>query len=81
MLVPTNFHLHSLLIASQPSGLRKIIQDIKFMLNIDLGILWKFAWGLCPVLMVAIFAYNLAFLELPRVREEPYPAIAYGKDI
>lgn len=77
--ISTNIHLYFLL-SSQSSGLKKIIQDIKFMNNTDLGIYWKFTWGICPLILLAIFAYSMVYLELPTVRDEPFPDIAYGKD-
>ncbi|XP_050737436.1 sodium-dependent nutrient amino acid transporter 1-like [Eriocheir sinensis] len=58
-------------------GLKKIIQDVKFMLNIDLGFYWKITWGLCPVLLLGIFTYSMVFLDLPTVRDELFPDIAY----
>ena len=39
-------------------GLRRLLSDIKFMMNISLGIYWKFCLGFfVPISLIAIFIY------------------------
>lgn len=59
-------------------GLRKIVRDIKFMLDIDLGIYWKFCWAFfIPFALMAILLYILIDIQLPTFNGIVYPNIAY----
>lgn len=56
------------------------MRDIKFMLNVDLGIYWKFSWFFfIPVSLSAILVYSLVDMKLPQFDGVPYPQVAYGK--
>ena len=45
-------------------GLRRLLSDIKFMMNISLGIYWKFCLGFfVPFSLIAIFIYFVITYE------------------
>ena len=56
-------------------GLKKFIRDIKFMLNITIGIYWKFCWGFfTPLALFGIFVYSVATYTPLTYQGQPYPA-------
>jgi len=56
-------------------GLKKFIQDIKFMLNISIGIYWKFCWGFfTPLALFGIFVYSVATYTPLTYQGQLYPA-------
>lgn len=55
------------------------VRDVKFMLDLELGIYWKFCWlAFIPVSLSGILAYVLLSLELPTMDGLYYPMSAYG---
>ncbi|KAK4287442.1 hypothetical protein Pmani_039485 [Petrolisthes manimaculis] len=59
-------------------GPRNLLGDIKFMLDVDLGIYWKFSWFFfIPVALTCILVYSLVDLKLPKFNGVPYPEVAY----
>lgn len=59
-------------------GMKTFLRDVKFMLNVDLGIYWKFCWLIfIPVSLTGILIYILVDLQLPMVDGNPFPDIAY----
>ena len=60
-------------------GLRAIVHDIEFMLNVNLGIYWKACWGfVVPAGLTGILAYSLTDFHLPTYNGQPLPTFAYG---
>ncbi|XP_063874586.1 sodium-dependent nutrient amino acid transporter 1-like isoform X4 [Scylla paramamosain] len=59
-------------------GLKNVLRDVKFMLNKDLGIYWRFSWYFCPVALLAILIYNMLYLCLPTLEGKPLPEAAYA---
>jgi len=60
-------------------GLRAIVRDIEFMLNVRLGIYWKACWGfVVPAGLAGILAYSLTDFNLPTYNGQPLPTVAYG---
>ena len=56
-------------------GLKKFIGDIKFMLNISIGIYWKFCWGFfTPLALFGIFVYSVATYTPLTYQGQLYPA-------
>ena len=56
-------------------GLKRFIRDIKFMLNIDIGIYWKFCWGFfTPLALFGIFVYSVATYTPLTYQGQLYPA-------
>ena len=61
-------------------GMRRVLQDIKFMLGVDLSIYWKFCWGfLIPGALTFFFLYFTATFERIDYAGVPYPDIAISK--
>ena len=61
-------------------GMRRVIEDIKFMLEIDLGIYWKFCWGfLIPISLSFFFIYFAATFEQITYAGVAYPEVAISK--
>lgn len=61
-------------------GMRRVLEDIKFMLGIDLGIYWKFCWGiLIPICLTFMFVYFAATFEQITYADIPYPEEAICK--
>ena len=55
-------------------GLGRFQTDIKFMLNISVGLYWKFCWGFfIPVSLLAIFVYFLSTYSPLTYQGSPYP--------
>jgi solute carrier family 6 amino acid transporter-like protein 5/7/9/14 len=60
--------------------MRRFIRDITFMLDISVGIYWKFCWGFfIPVALIAIFVYALYSFERLKYAGVPYPDAAMCK--
>lgn len=60
-------------------GMRNFLRDIKFMLGVDLGIYWKFSWGIfIPLSLTGILLYSLIDLKLPTFDGQAYPYSAYA---
>lgn len=60
--------------------MKKFLNDLKFMLNKDLGIYWKFCWAFfVPAVLVTIFLYSMFSPELPTISGKPLPDRAYGR--
>jgi len=61
-------------------GLKRFTSDIKFMLNVSVGIYWKFCWGFfIPISLLAIFIYFLVSYTPLTYQGEPYPkSMEYG---
>ena len=58
-------------------GLKRFTSDIKFMLNISVGIYWKFCWGFfIPVALLGIFIYFLVSYEPLTYQGQLYPVQA-----
>jgi len=58
-------------------GLRRLLSDIKFMMNISLGIYWKFCLGFfVPFSLIAIFIYFVITYEPLTYQGTVYPAAA-----
>jgi len=61
-------------------GMRRVIEDVKFMLDIDLHIYWKFCWGfLIPVALTFFFIYFAATFEQITYADVAYPVEAICK--
>ena len=62
-------------------GMRRVLDDIKFMLGIDLNMYWKFCWGfLIPAALSFFFVYFTATFDRIQYAGVPYPDIAISKD-
>ncbi|XP_045603301.1 sodium-dependent nutrient amino acid transporter 1 isoform X2 [Procambarus clarkii] len=60
-------------------GYSNFMRDLKFMMNINLGIYWKFCWVFfIPVSLSAILVYSLVDFKLPTFDNKDYPVIAYA---
>ena len=58
-------------------GLKRFTSDIKFMLNVSVGIYWKFCWGFfIPVALLAIFIYFLVTYSPITYQGKLYPESA-----
>ena len=58
-------------------GLKRFTSDIKFMLNISVGIYWKFCWGFfIPIALLGIFIYFLVSYEPLTYGGQLYPVPA-----
>ena len=58
-------------------GLKRFTKDIEFMLNVSVGIYWKFCWGFfVPFCLFCILIYFLATYEPLTYQGKPYPALA-----
>ena len=63
-------------------GLQNICDDIQFMLNIKVGIFWRFTWGFfVPIVLVLILVYSLAISEPLKHSGNEFPHIATGQEI
>jgi solute carrier family 6 amino acid transporter-like protein 5/7/9/14 len=61
-------------------GLDRVLQDIKFMLGIELGIYWKFCWKfLIPFSLAFFFIYDSVTFEQITYADVAYPDIAICK--
>ena len=61
-------------------GMRRVLEDIKFMLDIDLGIYWKFCWGyLIPISLTFFFVYFIIIMEPLTYGGLPFPDMAISK--
>jgi len=61
-------------------GMKRVLEDIKFMLDIDLGIYWKFCWGiLIPVALSFFFVYYTVTFEQIKYAGRDYPQAAICK--
>ncbi|KAG7166516.1 Sodium-dependent nutrient amino acid transporter 1-like 1, partial [Homarus americanus] len=59
-------------------GTKRFLSDLNFMLNIELGLYWKFCWAfIIPVGLTAILIYSLVDFTLPTFENKPYPDSAY----
>ena len=55
-------------------GFKRVLEDIKFMLGIELGIYWKFCWGfLVPVSLSFFFIYYSVTFEKITYAGNSYP--------
>ncbi|KAF2350544.1 Sodium:neurotransmitter symporter [Trinorchestia longiramus] len=60
-------------------GLNKVIRDLKFMLEVDLGIYWKACWAVVvPFGLSGILAYSMSDFQLPRYNNQALPSAAYS---
>ncbi|XP_042883243.1 sodium-dependent nutrient amino acid transporter 1-like [Penaeus japonicus] len=60
-------------------GMSSFVRDVKVMLDLELGIYWKFCWlAFIPVSLSGILAYVLLSLELPTMDGLYYPMSAYA---
>ncbi|XP_050737516.1 sodium-dependent nutrient amino acid transporter 1-like isoform X2 [Eriocheir sinensis] len=60
-------------------GFDKFVKNIKFMLNKDLGLYWRFCWTFfVPAVLLVIFLYSMIYPELPTISGKPLPDLAYG---
>ncbi len=60
--------------------MKNVLRDIKFMLNIDLGIYWKFCWGFfIPVSLSFFFIYFCYEYEPIKYAGIAYPDMAICK--
>jgi len=58
-------------------GIKNVTRDIKFMLNVSIGIYWKFCWGFfIPISLLGIFIYFLATYTPREYQGVPYPPAA-----
>lgn len=61
------------------AGLNNFVRDVKFMLDVELGIYWKFCWLVfIPLSLSGILVYVLCSMELPTMDGLYYPISAYG---
>ncbi|CAL4233823.1 unnamed protein product, partial [Meganyctiphanes norvegica] len=59
-------------------GMPNLVRDINFMLDMNLGIYWKFCWAFfIPVSLSSILIYSMVELSLPTVGGVSFPYIAY----
>lgn len=60
-------------------GLNNFVRDVKFMLDVELGIYWKFCWLVfIPLSLSGILVYVLCSMELPTMDGLYYPISAYA---
>jgi len=58
-------------------GMRRVLEDVKFMLDIELGIYWKFCWGyLIPISLSFFFVYFIIIMEPLTYGGLPFPDMA-----
>ena len=58
-------------------GFKRVLEDIRFMLGIELGIYWKFCWGfLVPVALSFFFIYYSITFEPITYAGNSYPDAA-----
>src|ERR1700743_1253489 len=58
-------------------GLNNFCRDIEFMLDIKIGLYWKFCWGFfIPVGLVVILVYTLVTQDRLTHDTHPYPDLA-----
>jgi len=58
-------------------GIKNVTRDIKFMINVSVGIYWKFCWGLfIPISLLGIFVYFLVTYTPRMYNGVPYPPAA-----
>ena len=63
-------------------GFKRVLEDIRFMLGIELGIYWKFCWGfLVPVALSFFFIYYSITFEPITYAGNSYPDAAICKYI
>ncbi|KYN30707.1 Sodium-dependent nutrient amino acid transporter 1, partial [Trachymyrmex septentrionalis] len=61
-------------------GLSNFLNDVEFMLKKRLSIFWRICWGiLTPGIVLVIFFYTFANLELLKYNKKFYPYSVYGK--
>lgn len=61
------------------SGFKRFTMDIKFMLNKDLGLYWRFCWTFfVPVALLIVFLNSMIYPELPTISGKLLPNLAYG---
>lgn len=61
-------------------GLGNFLNDVEFMLKRRLSIFWRICWSvLTPGIILVIFIYTFANLELLKYNKNFYPNLAYGK--
>lgn len=61
-------------------GLGNFLNDIEFMLKKRLSIFWRVCWSiLTPGIILVIFIYTFANLELLKYNKNFYPYSVYGK--
>ena len=61
-------------------GFKRVLEDIKFMLGIELGIYWKFCWGfLVPVALSFFFFYYTFTFEQITYAGNSYPDVVICK--
>ena len=60
--------------------MRRVLEDVKFMLDIELGIYWKFCWGyLIPISLTFFFVYFIITMEPLTYGGLPFPDMALSK--
>ena len=63
-------------------GFKRVLEDIKFMLGIELGIYWKFCWGfLVPLALSFFFFYYTFTFEQITYAGNSYPDVVICKYI
>jgi hypothetical protein len=62
------------------AGLNKILRDVRFMLNMGLGIYWKFTWCIfIPFALLVIFVYAMVVYKPMQTADgQDYPAGVTG---
>ena len=61
-------------------GMRRVLEDVKFMLDIDLGIYWKFCWGyLIPISLTFFFVYFTIVMKPLTYGGISFPDMALSK--
>ena len=61
-------------------GLNNLLRDIKFMLDIDLGIYWKFCWSfVIPLTLTFLFSLRMSTFEQVTYGKKEYPLGAIRK--
>ena len=60
--------------------MRRVLEDVKFMLDIELGIYWKFCWGyLIPISLTFFFVYFIITMEPLTYGGLAFPDMALSK--
>lgn len=62
-----------------PAGVKRLCQDIEFMLGVKTGLYWRICWALItPGLMFAVLVYTLITLEPLTYNGVGYPVSVYN---
>lgn len=60
-------------------GIRRLCDDVQFMMGQSVRLHWRISWGvIAPLLMLVIFVYALVIFQPLKYNEQEFPAGIYG---